>query len=182
MRNNSAVARHTRTAIALHWAIALLLFGELALGWWMLGVPKSPPGVRAGWYNVHKTAGIVIALAVLARIVWRASHREEDIAAMAPWQRVASQVAHGLMYACMLVMPVAGLAGSMFTSYPIRFFGVVLPVWQRDWPAAKALMSDVHEAVAWIFVLLIAMHVAAALWHWWQRDGIAARMGMPSLP
>jgi cytochrome b561 len=178
---SSTVSRHTRIAIALHWAIALLLFAEIALGWWMLGVPKAPPGVRAGWYNVHKSVGLVIAVAVLVRMAWRASHREDDLASMPPWQRVASQLTHGLLYACMLVMPATGLAGSMFTRYPIRFFGVALPVWQRDWPAAKELMAQVHEAVAWVFAALIALHVAAALWHWWQRDGIAARMGMPSL-
>ena len=176
--SNSAVRPYTRAAIVLHWTIALLLFAELAAGWWMQELPKSPPGLRAGWYNLHKSVGLVIALAVLFRLGWRASHPREE--ALPPWQRVASQVAHGGLYACMLLMPVTGLAGSMFTRYPIKVFGVVLPVWQRDWPAAKQLMADVHGAVAWIFVALIGLHIAAALWHWWQRDGVAAGMGMPS--
>lgn len=149
---NSAVAPYPRLAVALHWTIALLLFAELALGWWMPGIAKSPTGARAAWFNVHKSVGILILLVVLLRMAWRASH------------------------------PQTGLAGSMATRYPIRFFGVALPVWQRDWPAAKALMSDVHNAVAWVFAALISMHVAAALWHWWQRDPVAARMGMPPLP
>jgi cytochrome b561 len=114
--------------------------------------------------------------------MWRASHPVKGVAAMPAWQRTAAQVVHGLLYACMIAMPLTGLAGSMFTRYPIRFFGVVLPLWQRDWPAAKQLMSDVHAVLAWTFAVLIALHVAAALWHWWRRDPVATRMGMPPLP
>jgi cytochrome b561 len=179
---NSAVPPCPRLAVALHWAIALLLFAELALGWWMPGVPKSPPGLRAGWYNLHKSMGLVLLAAVLLRMIWRASHPQGEIAGLPAWQRTAAEVMHGCLYACMVVMPATGLAGSMFTSYPIRFFGIVLPVWQRDWPAAKELMSGVHDTVAWLFLALIALHVAAALWHWWRRDSVAERMGMPALP
>jgi cytochrome b561 len=179
---NSAVAPYPRLAVALHWLIALLLFAELALGWWMLGVPKTPPGLRAGWFNLHKSVGLVILAAVLLRMVWRASHPQAEVAGLPAWQRTAAQVMHGWLYACMVLMPATGLAGSMFTRYPIKLFGVVLPVWQRDWPAGKQLMSDVHDALAWLFAVLIALHVAAALWHWWQRDAVAARMGMPPLP
>jgi cytochrome b561 len=181
-RVNSAVAHYSRLAVALHWAIAVLLFAQLALGWWMPGVPKSPPGLRAGWYNVHKSIGLLILAAVLLRMAWRVSHPMREVELMPPWQRTAAQLMHGLLYACMLAMPATGLAGSMFTRYPIRIFGVVLPIWQRDWPAAKQLMSDLHDALAWIFVLLVALHVAAALWHWWRGDPVATRMGMPPLP
>jgi cytochrome b561 len=145
-------------------------------------VPKTPVGVRAGWYNVHKSIGLVVFAAVFVRMAWRAAHPQAEVEGLPGWQRTAAQVMHGLLYACMVLMPATGLAGSMFTRYPIRLFGVALPLWQRDWPAAKQLMSDVHDAVAWLFLLLIALHVAAALWHWWQRDAVAARMGMPQLP
>jgi cytochrome b561 len=41
-------------------------------------------------------------------------------------------------------------------------------------------MSGLHYATVWLFMALIALHVTAALWHWWwRRDGIAARMGLP---
>jgi len=179
---NSTVVVPTRLVVALHWWIALLLALEFVLGWWMLGIPKTPVGVRAGWYNFHKSIGLLIFAAVLVRMTWRAAHPQAETEALPAWQRTAAQVMHGLLYACMLVMPATGLAGSMFTRYPIRVFGIALPVWQREWPVAKQLMSDVHDAVAWLFVLLIALHVAAALWHWWQRDAVAARMGMPQLP
>ena len=67
--------RYTLTAIVLHWLIGIAVFAQIGLGLWMIGIPKSPPGVRAYWFNVHKSIGITIALLVLVRIAWRLAHR-----------------------------------------------------------------------------------------------------------
>jgi cytochrome b561 len=57
----------------------------------------------------------------------------------------------------------------------------VLPDWNRDWPAAKELMSNLHYTVAWLFMALLALHIGAATWHWVQRDGVMDRMRFASL-
>ena len=181
-RPSSSAARYSRAAIALHWLLAALLVAQLALGWWMLDIPKSPPGLRAGWFNLHKSIGITIALLVLVRLAWRATHTPPDADLGPAWQRFAARWTHRLLYACMLAMPVTGFLGSSFTRYPIKFFGIALPTPHVDWPAAKQVMSDLHYAAACLFMTLAALHIAAALWHWLQSDGVTARMGIPSLP
>jgi cytochrome b561 len=180
-QNSSTVARYSRAAIAVHWLLALALFAQLALGWWMLDLPKSPPGLRAGWFNLHKSIGLTIALVVLVRVVWRATHRVPADDELPAWQRNAARLNHAALYACMLVIPLSGYLGSTFTKYPVRYFGVVLPDWNRDWPAAKQLMSSIHLGAVWLLMALIAVHVAAALWHWLRRDTVCARMGLPAL-
>ena len=182
LQDSPAVNRYSRAAVAMHWILAIALFAQLALGWWMLELPKSPPGLRAGWFNLHKSIGLTLALAVLLRVVWRATHPPRADALLPRWQRNAARWAHGLLYACMLAMPLSGYLGSTFTRYPVRYFGVVLPDWNRNWPAAKELMSNVHYAVAWLFMALLALHVGAALWHWVvQRDGVMDHMRFASL-
>jgi cytochrome b561 len=181
VQGSPAVDRYSRAAIAMHWILALALFAQLALGWWMLDLPKSPPGLRAGWFNLHKSIGLTIALLVVVRLVWRPTHDRPHDLQLPGWQRSAARWAHGLLYACMLAMPLSGYLGSTFTRYPVRYFGWVLPQWNQDWPAAKQLMSDLHYALAWTFMALLALHVAAALWHWLQRDGVMDRMGVASL-
>jgi cytochrome b561 len=181
LQDSPAVNRYSRAAVAMHWILAIALFAQLALGWWMLELPKSPPGLRAGWFNLHKSIGLTIALLVVLRLAWRATHPTPADALLPRWQRRAARWAHGLLYACMLFMPLSGYLGSTFTRYPVRYFGVVMPQWNHDWPAAKQLMSNLHSAVAWMFMALLALHVAAALWHWFQRDGVMDRMGVPSL-
>jgi cytochrome b561 len=179
--HTSAIGRYTRFAVALHWLLALALFAQLALGWWMLELPKSPPGLRAGWFNLHKSIGLTIVMVVLLGLRWRAAHPPPRHAKLPEWQLRAARLNHAAIYICMLLIPLSGYLGSTFTRYPVRYFGVVLPDWNRDWPAAKELMSSVHAAAVWLFMALLAVHIAAALWHWFKRDEVCARMGLPVL-
>jgi cytochrome b561 len=171
------VANYDRTSIALHWIIGLALLGQFALGWWMVGVPKEPPGVRAGWFNLHKSIGITLGALVVVRLLWRLNHPAPLLPGVLPrLQQLAAKATHWGLYACMVVMPVTGYLGSSFTKYPIKYFGNSLPHWGWDWPAAKSWMSAIHFATAWIFGTLIALHVAGALWHLLRRDGVFMRM------
>jgi len=165
------------TAIALHWIVGIAVLAQFALGWWMLGVPKEPPGLRAGWFNLHKSIGLTLAAFVVIRLVWRRTHRPPPLPGDVPgWQQRLARANHALLYACMLVMPLAGYLGSSFTRYPIRYFGHTLPHWGWDWPAGKSLMSALHFSTACVLGALIALHVAGALWHLARRDGIFWRM------
>jgi cytochrome b561 len=170
--------RYTRTAIVLHWLIAAAVFAQISLGLWMISIPKSPPGIRAYWFNVHKSIGITLWFLILARLLWRLKHRPPALPeGMPAWQRVASKASHYGLYACMLLQPVTGYLGSQFTKYPIKYFGYALPHWGWDAPALKDLMSEVHFVTAMIFIGLIALHVAAALKHLLiDRDGVFQRM------
>jgi cytochrome b561 len=169
---------YTRTAVILHWLIGVCVIAQITLGLWMITIPKTPVGVRAGWFNVHKSIGITLAVLILARLAWRLLHRPPPLPASMPkWERIAAKANHMLLYVCMIVMPVSGYLGSSFTKYPILYFGIKLPQWGWDSPALKDLCSQVHLTTVIIFITLIAIHIAAALKHWLvDRDGVVQRM------
>ena len=171
---------HGWANITLHWLLAVLLIYQLLLGWWMLDLPKSPPGLRAGWFNFHKSIGLSIFIVVLVRLLLRLRDPVAPLA-LPDWQRRAAMGNHALLYACMLSLPLSGYLGSVFSGYRVRFFGFVIPSWTSAWPAGKQFMSALHLGLVWAFMSLVGVHVAAALWHWLQRDGVTARMGLPSL-
>jgi cytochrome b561 len=170
--------RYTRTALFLHWLIAIAVFVQVGLGLWMIGIPKSPPGIRAYWFNVHKSIGITIGLLVLVRLAWRLAHRPPALPdTLAVWQRTAAKISHYALYVCMIVMPLSGYLGSSFTKYPIKYFGYTLPHWGWEAPALKELMSQLHFVTACVFITLIVIHIAAALKHRFvDRDGVFERM------
>lgn len=169
---------YARTAVVLHWLIGVCVLAQITLGLWMISIPKTPIGVRAGWFNVHKSIGITLAALILVRVLWRLVHRAPPLPATMPkWERIAAKVNHFLLYACMIVMPVSGYLGSSFTKYPILYWGIKLPQWGWDAPGLKDLCSQVHLTTVIIFIALIVLHIAAAIKHWLvDRDGVAGRM------
>ena len=176
-----SAVRYDRVAMALHWIIAIGVLSQIALGWWMIDIPKQPPGVRADWFNLHKSIGLTLGLLIVLRLAWRLTHRPPSLpSSTPPWQARAAQASHMLLYLCMLAMPLAGYFGSIFSGYPIRYFGSALPSWGWKDEALKELFSTIHYIAALAFMTLIAVHVLAALKHWLiDRDGVFQRMLPP---
>ena len=170
--------RYTRIAVALHWIVAIVVFAQFALGWLMQEIAKQPPGPRASAFNMHKSIGLVILALMLVRIAWRLSHPPPALPPMPRWQARAALANHVLLYALLVVMPLAGYLGSAFSGYPVRFFGIVLPSWAAKDEAMKQAMSEVHLVAAWLLAASVLVHLAAVVKHAMvDRDGILARMG-----
>ncbi len=173
---SSSDPRYTRTAIALHWLLALLVIAQIAWGWWMQGIAKLPVGPRVDAFNLHKSMGMLILALMLVRIAWRAGHPPPPLPPMARWQRIAANVSHALLYAALVAQPVIGYLGSAWSGFPVRLFGFALPIWTSSHPVRKDAMSNAHLVVGIVLMMAIALHVAAALRHAAARDGVLARM------
>jgi cytochrome b561 len=169
-------ARYTRVAVALHWLIAAVVAAQVGWGWLMQQIPKSPPGLRADAFNVHKSIGLCILALMLVRLGWRLAHAPPALPPMPRWRARAAKLTHVALYAALIVMPLAGYLGSAFSGYPVKWFGLTLPAWAPASPALKTLMSNVHLVTSIVLVSLIALHVAAAIEHALRGDGVLARM------
>jgi cytochrome b561 len=133
-------------------------------------------------YSGHKLVGVTIMLIVLWRIVYRATRgAPADEPTIEPWQRIVSRLNHWGLYVLLIAAPIAGYIGiSLFPALDIfglfSLPGVVTP----DKEAAKTAFG-VHRLLVMLLALLIAMHVAAALYHYLiRKDNVLGRM-MPRL-
>jgi len=173
-------ARYTRTAQALHWTLALLLVGMVSLGLYMHELPLSP--LKLQLYSYHKWAGVSVFLLVLARLTWRATHRPPPLpAGTAPLVRIASSVAHALLYVLMLAIPLSGWLMSSALGFQTVYLGVLpLPdLLEKDKLLGEQL-KFVHMFLNYTLAALVLMHVGAALKHHLiDRDDILARMLPP---
>lgn len=165
-------------AIALHWAVALLVLAAFALGLWMGEVPRAE---RPAYYAVHASLGITLLIVLAVRAVWALINRRPAPLANTPhWQHQAAQFAHVALYALTFAVAVLGwlLLGVEHPSIVPQAFGVVpAPPPVALGPAAEDFLEEGHELVAYVLMALVGLHAAAALWHHYVlRDGTLRRM------
>ena len=165
--------RYTFPAIALHWVQAVVVLWLLWLGWTMVDLPKGAE--RSAAYGLHKSLGL-LALGLLAlRLAWRAGHPPPPSLQQGGEKKLATAV-HHLLYAFLLLAPLAGYLASAFGPYPVKFFGVELPRIGGPDPELNALCKQAHQIFVWSGAGLVALHVAGALRHALRRDGTLGRM------
>jgi cytochrome b561 len=167
--------RYGLPAIVLHWLLALLIVCLVGLGWWMMTIERTPQGP---WYfDLHRSIGLAVAALVLLRVGWRAGHRPDPLPPrVPPWQARLAGWTQWLLYACMIVMPITGFLGSIYSRNPGHFFGVALPSLPPD-RALRHLLFLVHSTTVWLLTALVALHVAGALKHLLvDRDAVFQRM------
>jgi cytochrome b561 len=177
MDNKTGAQRYSNFAILLHWLIAIGVFVMIGLGWYMTDIPKGTPE-RAFWFNLHKSIGTTIGVLVLIRVWWRLTHRPPALPASMPaWEVTAAKLSHGLLYACLIVMPVVGFLASNFTKYGVKYFGVQIGPFFPENQALRDGLQQVHQFTSYILATVVIVHVLAAVKHLvLDKDRVFERM------
>jgi cytochrome b561 len=175
--STAAAARYGGVAQALHWLVAALVLSQFGLGWTMSDLPLSQ--LKFDLYQLHKSLGLTIFALVVVRLAWRLRHPPPPLPASLPaWERAAARINHGLFYALLLVQPLIGLLQSNAANFPVVVWGVLpLPALIGSDEALGETLVEVHQTVAAVLLVLIALHVAAALrHHFLLKDDVLRRM------
>ncbi len=159
-------SRYSTVAIVLHWVIALCLLGQYMLGWYLEGVPKGVPD-RSYFVNIHKSTGLLIGLLILARILWRLTHKPPALPGYMPtWQQRSASCLHGLLYILMLALPLSGYIASNFSKWGVKFFNTwTMPPWGVEDQDIYAFFNQAHGLISWALLAFVVLHVLAALSH-----------------
>ena len=178
----TSVTPYHPLARTLHWALALLIVGNFALGLYMADLPFSP--ARLQYYSWHKWAGVLVlafsAVRLLTRILKSPPALPPAIeAAMPGWQKLAHHATHIGLYALFFAVPLSGWAFSSAAGFPVVLFGVLpLPDFVPVSEGLADALKEVHKIAALSMAGLVLLHVAGALKHHFvDRDGLMSRMG-----
>lgn len=168
--------RYGAVARGLHWLIALLIVGQIAMGWTMGAVDKTMGHAIEAW---HISFGVLVLILTLARIAWRLTHRAPPPAAgLKGWETGLAHAVHAGFYLLLLAIPLTGWFMESLGKRPIHVFGLVWPHFPgvaavmagQDPRAVKETLEQVHGSpLVWAMIALIVLHVAGAVKH--QFDG-----------
>lgn len=178
--------RYTKTAVFLHWLIAIGIFGMFALGWYMSDLPKEAPkqmaydlfdwGIytwqlteevspRSFYFNLHKSIGVTIFALIIIRILWRFTHKPPALlSSYKATERKLATYAHYLLYALMVALPFSGLKTAIYSKYGVKWFGMNFIAGVDD-KAVRDFYKEAHEIVGIIILVIIAIHILGALKH-----------------
>jgi len=159
-----AVSGYTVYQIGLHWLIAALVLAQLVFGESMTeaidaaGEGKTISALAANLAGMHYYFGIAILALVAVRLALRLGNGAPPPPATNEAIERAGRISHWLFYALLVIVPIMGLLG-YYLGDPF---------------------AELHSYGGPVFIGLIALHVAATLYHqFWLKDGLLLRMLRP---
>jgi cytochrome b561 len=164
------------TAKVLHWLVVALLLAQYLIGWLMPDIHRGmQPGDAMTW---HVSVGMVILALIVLRLIWRLTHRIAPENSLAPWQRVSYEALHWMLYVLVLLTTVSGWLFASFRGWAISFFFLTpLPMLSSENTTALRAINHWHQKFEWTLLILIGLHVLAALAHLFvYRDRVMQRM------
>ena len=171
---------YARWPRAFHWWTVLFIALLVPIGLIM-----TDRGERNIWdattnnlYSTHKLLGFTLLWIIVARLAYRLRHGAPgDEPSLEPWQKLVSHLTHWALYGMLLLVPMLGWIG--VSKYPaLDLFGPLkLPaIASASKPDAEKIL-ELHGLAAKVLAALIAMHVGAALFHYFiRKDGVLQRM------
>ncbi|KXJ55665.1 cytochrome b [Neptuniibacter pectenicola] len=163
--------------VIMHWFIALAVIGLYPLGWYIESLDYYDPAYKTipVW---HKSIGILVAVTLLVRIVWRLFNKPPSPLPQPAALELAAKVAHGLLYILLLITVTSGYLISTADGRAIEFFNLIsIPALPVGIENQEDIAGEIHFIVATSLILLAALHAAAALKHHFiDKDSTLKRM------
>ena len=172
-----ATQRYSNFSIALHWLIAILIIIAFVLGNIMVDMRISPAKLQ--YYSYHKWLGVTVLGFVALRLISRLLSKAPPYPAnMGKVQTHIANGTHILLYVLMFAVPLSGYFYTLAAGYPVVYLGLFeLPVLIGPNPEIKGSLKEFHEILNNIMLVLVLLHVAAALkHHFYDKDGLLHRM------
>jgi cytochrome b561 len=182
-KSASENGRFDRISIALHWLTVLLIIGQLTTAWLREAVGHES-SLAMELLATHRANGVLIWTVGLLRLVWRRNYAylppfPENMSKLQ--QTIAKANEYGL-YALLFVQPITGLSRVLFHGQPFELLIWKVPALLEPNPPISILFAVAHEFGAKALLVLIGLHVGAALFHRLVlRDGVLQRM-LPRSP
>lgn len=174
--------KYNIVSMILHWLIFGLLVWNIAIGW---GLEDMDKAAKLAAIQTHKSLGFTILLLVIFRLAWRHIAKPPALpSTMSARDVKIAGLTHMAVYAIMLGVPLLGWFMISTSSYkfPTMFWGMfqwpLLPLSGQSFSKPLHEITEfAHGKLVWVGIILVILHVAAAIKHQIiDKDGVLGRM------
>ena len=90
---------------------------------------------------------------------------------------IKAKALQGLLYLCMLIMPLSGILMSQAGGHEVALFGLGLPTLMGESKDIHEVLGAVHGITSKVLIVLLLAHIGAALFHHFKlKDDTLKRM------
>lgn len=165
---------YDRRTILLHWVTAILVGLLWGIAQLIDLFPKGPPRIAAR--SVHIVLGLLLAVILLIRIVWRLRSGRRLPPAKQGVMGYLARTVHIGLYGGVVSVVLLGITNAWARGDSL--FGLWrFPKLYPDIPQLKPTVEDLHATFANVLIILAAAHALVAIAHHFiLRDGVLRRM------
>lgn len=164
-------------AKALHWLIAVGIFGLIWVGLQQAGLERGPEKTQLRM--LHSSTGLAVLSLMMLRMVWRwVNDTPSHGARSAAWQNLAATVVHWGLYIMVFVQLTAGVLLTATAGSGLPFFGLfkIQLGLERD-DDAHHFWEEIHEFSWKLIAALLVVHITGALYnHFVLKNDVLRRM------
>lgn len=157
--------RYRRIVVWIHWITALLLIMQVYIGFTFHSMERGPD--RTFIFGWHKTWGALILMLALVRLAVRLMNPPPPYPSDFPkWERFFAVWNHRLFYFLIIALPLTGLAAvsdNAKDGMVALQLGLAIPAIPGISEAASERFGGIHEFLVWSTLVLLVLHIAAAL-------------------
>ena len=170
------MTRYHPLLVALHWLMALMILLGLVFGRFVLAPMNNDNPAKVEGLGGHMTIGLLVGVLLVVRLISRFASEQPPQAdtGNAVLNRIGTAT-HWVLYLLVALMVLSGVNMAFSAGlFPIVFGGSGSPI-----PANLSDLAPrfVHGLVSNLLILLLLLHVAAALYHqFFLHDGLFGRM------
>lgn len=166
-------------AKSFHWIVALLIIVMLVMGYFLDDFPAS---IQEMAYNTHKSIGIIILALVILRLGWRWMNVQPGYSTALPhFYKIFIRLAHYAIYLTIILIPLSGWVMATAAGHVPHFLGWVyfpMPgISPNEQLAGEAF--QLHNTLAIIVIVLVSIHIFAALFHHFILGDTVLRRMLP---
>lgn len=170
---NDSKQRYGGITRMFHWGMALLVYWQFLK--FFDRINDGEHWVGQNLVSWHISIGSVLLVLIVLRSLWAFSQKnnrpEQD-----PATAFLVKAGHGLLYLCLLLLPITGVMTMIGNGYGWSPFGIELVAGGAEisW---MATLGSVHSLIAWSLLILVVGHASIALLHHFvKKDGVLRRM------